>query len=131
MDEQLTQRVVTDLSKQRSRNEIIRMVCEQGGVNWREAEHLVKQVEAQHAHTIARRQSPLLIFLSIGSLLIGAAMLAYSAEFFMAFFQGQPLEMLLSLRSGYYRIISALTGTGMVIGGIIGLYNTLLRYFET
>ncbi len=131
MDEQLTQKVVTDLSKQRSRNEIIRLVCEQGGVNWREAEHLVKQVEAQHAHTNARRQSPLLIFLSIGSLLIGAAMLAYSAEFFMAFFLGQPLEMLLSLRSGYYRIISALTGTGMVIGGIIGLYNTLLRYFET
>ncbi len=131
MDEQLKQNVINDLSKQRSRNEIIRMVCEQGGANWREAEELVKQVEAEHAHTIARKQSPLMIFLSIGTLLIGAAMLAYSAEFFMAFFQGQALDMILSARSAYYRLAGALTGTGMVVGGLIGLYNTMLRYFET
>lgn len=131
MDEQLTQKVVAQLSKQRSRNEIIRMVCEESGVNWSEAEQLVKEVEAQHAHAIARRQSPLMIFLSIGSLLIGAAMLAYSAEFFMALFHEQALEMILSARSGYLRLIGALTGTGMVVGGLIGLYDTLVAFFET
>ncbi len=131
MNEELTQRVVKDLARHRSRNEIVRMVCEQTGVNWPEAEQMVKQVESEQAHTIARKQGPLMIFLSIGSLIVGAAMLAYSAEFFIAFFQGQPLDMILSLRSGYLRIIGALTGTGMVVGGLIGVYNTFERFFET
>ncbi len=131
MDEQLTRKVVDQLSKHHSSNEIVRMVCEETGVNWSEAEYMVKQVVTEHARTIVRRQSPLLIFLSIGSLLIGAAMLVYSAEFFIAFFQGQPWDMILSARTGYYRIIGALTGTGMVIGGLLGLYNTFAKYFET
>ncbi len=131
MDEQLKQQVINQLSRHRSRNEIIRMVCEQSSVNWPEAEQLVKDLETEQAHTIARKQSPLMIFLSIGSLLIGAAMLAVSAEFFIAFFQGEPLAMILSLRSGYLRMISGLTGAGMVIGGLIGLYNTMASFFET
>ncbi len=131
MDEQLTQLIVNDLGKHRSRNEIIRVVCEQGGVNWPEAERMVAQVEADNAHAIARKQSPLLVFLSIGSLLIGAALLAYGAEFFMAFLQGDPLSMILSARSAYLRLVGSLTGLGMVIGGLIGPYNTFVRVFET
>lgn len=131
MDEELTRRIVDELARQHNRNDIIKMVCETSSLNWPQAEQLVKQVEAEQAHTIARKQGPLLIFLSIGTLLIGAALLAYSAEFFIAFFQGQPLDMLLSVRLGYYRLIGALTGIGMLVGGLIGLYRTLLRYFET
>lgn len=131
MNEDLTQRIVNDLARHRSRNEIIRAVCEESSMNWPEAEQFVQRVEAEHAHAIARKQSPLMIFLSIGSLLIGAAMLAYSAEFFMALFHEQALEMILSARSGYLRLIGALTGTGMVVGGLIGLYDTLVAFFET
>lgn len=131
MNEDLTQRIVNDLARHRSRNEIIRAVCEESSMNWPEAERYVQRVEAEHAHSIARKQSPLMIFLSIGSLLIGFALLAYGAEFFMAFFSGSPLSAILSLRSAYLRLAGSLTGLGMVIGGLIGLYNTLTRYFET
>ncbi len=132
MDEQvLTQRVVSDLSKHRSRNEIIRMLCEEGGMNWPEAEQFVKKVEADNAHTIARKQGPLMLFLSIGSLLVGAALLAYGAEFFMALFQGDALSIVLSARSAYLRLAGSVTGLGMVIGGFIGLYDAFTRYFET
>ncbi len=131
MDEELTRRIVAELARHHNRNDIIQMVCDKAGMEWPEAEYWVKRVEADQAHAIARKEGPLLIFVSIGTLLIGAAMLAYSAEFFLAFFQGQPLDMLLSLRSGYYRLIGGVTGIGMVIGGLIGLYNTVLRYFET
>ena len=129
MDEQLEQQIVKDLGKHRSHNEIIRSVCEQGGLNWTQAERLVAQVEQQHGRTIARRQSPLLILLSAGTLIIGVLLLLYSAEFFVAFFQGDTLEKVLSLRSGYYRLAGAVTGIGMVIGGLIGLYDTAVRYF--
>ncbi len=132
MDEQLlTQQVVNDLSKHRSRNEIIRMLCEQAGMNWTEAEQFVKKVEAEHAHIIARKQGPLMLFLSIGSLLVGAALLAYGAEFFMALFQGDALSIVLSARSAYLRLAGSVTGLGMVIGGFIGLYDAFTRYFET
>ena len=125
MDEQLVQRIVKDLAKHRSRNEIIREVCEQSGMNWPEAEHLVEQVGQEHARTIARRQGPLLIFLSICTLLIGVLLLLYGAEFFIAFFQGNTLEQVLSLRSAYLRLIGGFTGLGMLVGGFIGLWRTV------
>ncbi len=100
-------------------------------MNWPEAAEFVRNVEAEHAHAIARKQSPLMIFLSIGSVLIGAALLAYGAEFFMAFFSGDALSAILSVRSAYLRLAGSLTGLGMVIGGLIGLYDALKRYFET
>ncbi len=131
MDDELTQRVVKELARQRSRNEIIRTLCEESSMNWPEAEQFVKKVEAEHAHAIARKQGPLMVFLSIGSLLVGAALLAYGAEFFMALFQGDALSIILSARNAYLRLIGSLTGLGMVIGGLIGLYNTMQRFFET
>ena len=131
MNEDLTQRIVNDLARHRSRNEIIRAVCEESSMNWPEAEQFVQRVEAEHAHAIARKQSPLMIFLSIGSVLVGAALLAYGAEFFITFFSGSPLSAILSLQSAYLRLAGSLTGLGMVVGGLIGMYNTLVHYFET
>lgn len=131
MDEQLTQRIVNDLVKHRSRNEIIRTICEEAGLNWSEAENLMQHAEQDHRRTIARRQGPLLIFLSVGSLLIGLLLIFYSMEFFIAFFQGDRLQQVLSLRSGYLRLVGGVTGLGMIIGGLIGIWKTMAGYFET
>ncbi len=125
MDEQLVQRIVRDLGKHRSRNELIREVCEQSGMNWPEAEKMVQQIEAEHGRSIARRQSPLMIFLSLGTILIGAALLLYGLEFFMAFFQGSTLDQVLSLRSAYLRLIGGFTGLGMLVGGFIGFWKSV------
>ena len=130
MNEELEQLIVRELSKHRSRNELIRTVCEQGGMNWPQAEHLVKQVEQQHGQTIARRQRPFLIFLSVGTLVMGIVLLAYSAEFFIAFFQGDTLGKILSMRGAFYRIAGAVTGLGMVIGGLIGVVQTVVPLLE-
>ncbi len=130
MNEELTQLIIHDLGKHRSRNEIVRTVAEQGELDWRQAEKLVQQVEQEHRHTIARRQGPFLIFLSVGTLIIGILLLFYSAEFFIAFFQGDTLEKILSLRSGYYRLAGAVTGVGMVIGGLIGVWKTVVPLFD-
>ncbi len=126
MDEQLAQSVVNDLAKHRSRNEIIRSICEQAGMNWPDAERAVQQIEQEHGRSIARRQSPLMIALSVGTLLIGIALLIYGLEFFIAFFQGSTLEQALSLRSAYLRIIGGFTGLGMTAGGLIGIWKTVM-----
>lgn len=131
MNEDLSQRIVNDLARHRSRNEIIRAVCEASSMNWPEAERFVRRVEAENAHAIARKQSPLMIFLSIGTVLIGLALLAYGVEFFMALFRGDALSAILGARSAYLRLAGSVTGLGMVVGGLIGVYNTLTSYFET
>ena len=129
MDEKLTNLIIKELGKHRSRNELVRAVCEQGVLNWADANRLIKQVEEQHRRTIATRQSPLLLFFSFGMLIIGVGLLIYNLQFFADLFQRETLDQLLSLRTSYYKIGSSLTGFGMLVGGMIGLWKTLLPLF--
>lgn len=131
MNEQLTQRVVNDLGRHRSRNEIVRMVCEEGSLEWPRAEAFVKQIETDHAHTIARKQSPLLIFLCVCSVLMGIALLYLGVDYIWGYFRGEAMQQLLNARTGIYRIGGGLTGIGMIVGGLVGLYNTFERFFES
>ena len=130
MDEKFTDLIIRELGKHRSRNELIRSVCEQGAVNWQEAERLIKQVEEQNKRKIAARRSPLLLFLSFGILVIGVALLIYNLQFFIDFFQRKTLDQLLGAYSAYYRIAGLLTGFGMIVGGLIGVWQTLSPFFE-
>jgi len=131
MNDELTRQIMDGLVKHRSRNEIIRAVCEQEGVDWPRAEQLVRQVETEQAHAIARKQSPLMIFLSAGSLVIGLILVYLAVDYVMGYFRGQAVEELLNVRSGLSRIGGGAVGIGMIVGGLIGLYNTVARYFET
>lgn len=129
MDEELTAFIVKELSKHHDRKEIIRKVCEQAGLNWKEAERLTILVEAQHKRTIEKHQSPLLLFLSIGTLLLGIGLLAFNLQILLAFFQRDLLGQILSVQSSYYRIAGLLTGLGMSAGGMVGLWRALLFIF--
>ena len=123
--EELTNLIIKELSKHHERKEVAQKVCEQSNLNWSEAERLIDQVETQHRRKIVGRQSPLLIFMSIGTLLLGLGLLAYNMQFLIHFFQRDTLEQILSLRSGYYEIAGLLTGFGMTIGGLYGVWKTL------
>jgi hypothetical protein len=59
MNEELTAFIIKELGKLRSQQGFIQKVCEQGGLNWKDAERLITFVEAQHKGTIASRQTPL------------------------------------------------------------------------
>ena len=125
MNEELTNLVIKELGKHHDRKDIIQKVCEESNLNWTEAEHLVEQVETQHRRKIAGRQSPLLIVLSIGTLLVGFGLLAYNMQFIIHFFQKDTFDQIVGLRSGYYQVAGLLTGLSMTIGGLYGLWKTL------
>ncbi len=129
MNEELTNIIIKELGKHHDRKEIARKVCEQGGLNWKEAEQLILLVEAQHKRTIAGRQTPLLLFLSIGTLLLGIGLLAFNMQILMAFFQKDILGQVLSLQSSYYRILGLITGLGMTVGGMVGLWKVFGAIF--
>ena len=92
MNEDLTSLIIKELGKHRDRGVITRKVCEQAGLNWKEAEQLIVLVEARHHRTITTRQSPLLLFLSIGTLLLGIGLLAFNMQIVFAFFQKRCLQ---------------------------------------
>jgi uncharacterized membrane protein len=127
--EELTTLIIKELGKNRDRQEIVQKICEASTMNWGEAEKLIQEVESQNKRKIAAKRGPLLIFLSIGTLLVGIALLAYNVEYLIAIFNRDLLGQVLGLQSGYYRLLSLLTGFGMTIGGFYGVWTTLGSFF--
>ena len=128
-DEELTNMIIKDLGRHHDRQEIARKICEQTNLSWGEAENLIAEVEAQNRRKIATRQGPLLMILSIGSLILGIGLLAYNMEILIAIFNADLMQQILSLRSGYYRLASLLTGLGMTVGGLYGVWTTMASFF--
>jgi hypothetical protein len=129
MNEELTAFIIKELSKHRDRKDIVQKICEREGLNWKDADRLITLVEANYRRTIATRQSPLLLFLSIGTLLLGIGLLAFNMQILLAFFQQEVLEQLLSLPSSDYQILGLLAGLGMTAGGMAGLWKAFGAIF--
>lgn len=129
MNEELTPFIIKELSKHRERREIIRRVCERGGLNWKQGEQLVILIEAKHNRSMIVHQAPMLLFLSIGILVLGIGLLGFHLQILIGFFQQDMPGQILSLRSGSYRVIGLLTGFGMTIGGLAGLWKSFGTMF--
>ena len=127
--EELINLIIKELGRHRHRQEIVRKICEASTLSWSEAERLIAEVEEQNQRKIATRQGPLLIFLSIGTLILGIGLLAYNVELLVAIFNRDLLGQILALRSGYYRLIGLVTGLAMTIGGLYGIWTTLASFF--
>jgi hypothetical protein len=123
--EELIELVIRELGKHHERWDIVARVCEQSTLGWGEAEQLVAEVESQYKRKIAARQGPLLVFVSVGTLVIGLGLLIYNFELIAAIFNKDLLGQILSLRSGYLQLISLVTGLGMTVGGLYGLWSSL------
>jgi len=128
-NEELTNLIIKELGKHHERKAIIQKVCEESSLNWGEAERLLADVEAQNKRKIAARQGPFLIFVSIGTLVLGIGLLAYNMEVLVSIFNRDLLQQILSLQSGYYRLAGLITGLGMTIGGLYGASTTLASFF--
>lgn len=129
MNEELTAIIVKELGKHRKRDRLIQKVCERGGLSWKQAEHLIALIEARHRRTITVQQTPVLLFLSIGTLILGIGLLAFNLQILLAFFEKDVLQQVLSLQTSSYRIIGLLTGGGMTVGGMVGLWKSFGTIF--
>jgi len=132
--EKATEFVIKELGKHHNRNEIITALCEQMGLNWREAGQLVQEIESQHGRTIAARQSPFIIIFGVGLLVLGIGITCYNTMFFLDFFQLQhdvlSVDNALEIRAAFYRAGALLVGISMIIGGIVGIWETISKLFR-
>ena len=124
-NEELIELVIRELGKHHERRDIVARICEQSTLGWGEAEQLVTEVESQYKRKIAARQGPFLVLVSIGTLVIGLGLLIYNIELIAAIFNKDLLGQILSLRSGYLQLVSLVTGLGMTVGGLYGIWNAL------
>lgn len=123
--EELTSLIIKELGRHHDPKEITRKVCEESTLNWNEAQRLVDEVATQNKRQIAARQSPLLLVLSVATLLAGIGLLAYGIRFFFIVSHESTVMQVLSLRSGYYILGELATGVGMISGGLFGAWKTL------
>ena len=117
--------VIQELGKHTNQNEIIVALCQKTGMAWSQAEQFVQQVQAEHKQAISSRQSPLLVGISVGLILVGLGLIFSNLDYFMGLFNQDAMGLALSARSAVIRIGSILTGLGMAVGGGIGLRGVL------
>ena len=129
MDDKITALIIDELSKHHNRNDITLAVCEKGGLDWIQAEQLIEQVEEQHRRTITARQSPILVAISVVTVIGGLILVGYGALFLVDLVQQDTLGRVLLLHTGYIKIGSMLTGLAMLGGGLYGLYKSLFQLF--
>jgi hypothetical protein len=122
-NEELTELIIRELGRHHERRDIVAKICEASTLGWGEAEKLVDEVAAQNRQKIAARQGPLLIFVSIGSLLLGIGLLIYNMELIVALFNKDLFIQIMGLRGGYYQVASLITGLGMTVGGLYGAWT--------
>lgn len=113
--------VVTEFGKHTGRDAVVRAVAEQFGQSWEDAEKFVRYVEREHGGRVARRQSPLLLFMGISTLLIGLALVLWNGWWLYLELRGlAPITLRFD-----NQVIAFGTGIAMVSGAGLGLYQLL------
>lgn len=122
--------IINELTKHRDRNDIILELCHRHDIEWRQAEKLVQDVESQHGKTVAKRQSPFLIFLGASIIITGLGLTINGMQVILDLLSVGSIEQLMGMSSSLFRLGSLLTGIGMIIGGILGFWKTFAALLD-
>jgi hypothetical protein len=127
MDEEIMEYIVRELGRHRPENDIIFTLAQREDLNWDEARRLVQDVKFHQSSRVARRQSPLLLVVSVGTLIGGLALsggVAFATlDGFIIFLPSLPIPYLGNL-------VYFLTGLAMVAGAVIGLYRLIREMMD-
>lgn len=118
--EEAIEYIVKELAKNRNPQDIVLTLCERAKMSWPEAEKLVQEVRSSHGREIMTRQSPLLIIFCVGLLILGLG------GIYLGITELTPESEARRAASRYL-----ITGIGMVLGGIIGLWQTIASFLKT
>ena len=117
--------IVTELGKQRDRNDVLLTLCREMDIEWKQADELVREVEAFEGKQIAQRQSPLLTIIGLAVIIGGLGLTTYGIWYFWTFTQLETAQQLLETQYMYFTAGGMVTGLAMIVGGIIGFRKIL------
>ncbi len=126
--QEATDFVIRELGKHHPRNDIIQKLCEAGEINWRDAEKFVRGVEADNRSAIALKQSPLITLIGLGTIIFGLGLTFWivtaTLQGYIIFFLSFPVPYL-------GNIFYFFTGMAMIIGGVWGMWDTIVRIWKS
>jgi hypothetical protein len=133
----LVKYVVSELTKNRKRSDIVMTICERTGAHWSDAQRFVGQITAEQHTTINARKNRLIIPMCIGAIILGFVFTIGTAYPMLYLITGRREEfysMVSSMGSigDYINAAPYIFGTGIVLiaGGIIGLVTAMQSQME-
>ena len=120
-NEGLKKLIIEESKKNRNINDIIPMVCENGGMEWKEAQNFIRRVQLDNKEEISKSNNILFMGLGILTTLAGAAlflmMLWETLDGTIIFFLSFPVPYLGNI---FYM------GFGILLaaGGVMGILKT-------
>ena len=123
----ITQHVIRRLTRGVSRDTIIREVCDQTGMDWKQATAFIEDVEAGESQAIARRNLPLMMGIGIVTMIAGFLLTGYSIVLFFGPFIDGTLSELNSevmtpyLLENWIYLVETVVGIAMMAGGGFGI----------
>lgn len=129
--------VVSELTKNRKRSDIVLAICERTGVEWSEALRFVGQVNAEQQTQINARKNRLIVPMCIGAVALGFVFTIGTSYPMVFWITGRTAEFLTNTQSigsmGDYLQVAPyifVTGIALVAGGVIGLITALRSQME-
>jgi len=116
--QELTDRIIKELVRGRSENDIVMDLCESLKMPYENVKRLVQDVKLTQSRNIAKRQSPIIIALGIGAIILGIGLIFVS------------IIKLLDGERIFTAMETLLVGLGLIAGGIIGLWNLILEFLK-
>ncbi len=121
----LSEYVILQLGKHVTRNDLVFQLCQISGMSWPQADSFVRQVESQQGSRIAVRQSPLIIIVRLGILVGGIVLLFFSTSYLIQVYNTGWMGAL-DIRRDYRAVVVLVTGIGMILGSLLGLWRVFL-----
>jgi hypothetical protein len=129
--------VVSELTKNRKRSDIVMTICERTGAHWSDAQRFVGQITAEQHTTINARKNRLIIPMCIGAIILGFVFTIGTAYPMLYLITGRWEEFYSMVSSmanmgDYIKAVPYIFGTGIVLiaGGIIGLVTAIQSQME-
>ncbi len=127
--QQAREYVISQLSEQASRDDIIYQLCQATGSSWQQASAFVDQVEQEDHRQIAVFQAPLLLIIGAVTFLVGLFLTAREVSYFAAVFRsGEPAYLILPL--SYREFLILATGVAMMAGSVWGSWKAVRKLLE-
>ncbi len=134
---ELEKYVVSELTKNRKRSDIVMALCERTGAEWSEAQRFVGQVSAEEQTKINARKNRLVVPMCIGAIVLGFLFTIGTAYPMIYVINGRTADFISMARSvggiGDYIQFAPyifVTGIALIAGGGIGLITALQSQME-
>ena len=129
--QEVTKKILHDLTDDRDMDDIVMEVCEKTGLGWEEVEKYVNRLSIEDKSEITLAQSPLLVLLALGTFLAGVVVILYGLyQAYLIYSANSQAFVLYLVTNGGGLFWNFILGTAMITGSLKGMEEVWEAIFE-